>query len=166
MIFIFQIIICQSKKIFYRCGVDDKNQTIFPATNYRSIEKDKRHLNGEEFKYFKIYLDLVNIKNDIKKFHLEKYEDLFIKSLNKAVETLESLLKVKRIDTNYIITDDQIEDILINDWNRTIVGSNATKGMKELGIDLIIFGRFDDEMDENILASAGDVIWMLKLVNL
>ena len=155
IIFIFQIIICQSQKILYRCGVDDKNQTAFPATNYRPMEKEKRDLNGEEFKDFNIYLDLINIKNDIKKFHLENYEELFIKSLNKAVEVLESLLKVKKMNINYIITDEQIESILINDWNRTIVGNTAPKGLKELGIDLIIFGRFDDEMDEYVLASAG-----------
>ena len=71
------------------------------------------------------------------------------------MEVLESLLKVKKSNINYIITDEQIESILIYDWNRTIVGNMAEKGMKELGIDLIIFGRFDDEMDEYVLANAG-----------
>ena len=41
ILFIFQIIICQPQKIIYRCGVDDKNQPISPATNYRQIEKEK-----------------------------------------------------------------------------------------------------------------------------
>ena len=36
-----------------------------------------------EFKDFKIYLDLINIKNDIVKLNLQTYEDLFISSLKK-----------------------------------------------------------------------------------
>ena len=155
---LFQIIHCQEteeKKYFYRCGADDNDIKPIPLTNTVPVKEDKRRLNAGEFKDFKIYLDLINIKNDIKKFHLEEYEELFIESLNKAVETLESLLQIKSYDYGYIFTDQQIINISISDWNKTIIGTNAIGNSGDLGIDLFIFGRFDDQMDEHTLASAG-----------
>ena len=145
---------------FYRCGVDDYKTEPLPAKNIFKINKDKRNLNNEEndFKDFHIYLDLININNDIVKYHLEQYEELFIDSLNKVVKTLETLLKVKKLDYFYSFTDEQIRDIDIEDWNKTIVGSEAIDNgynVFESGIDLIIFGRFDDEMDVTTLANAG-----------
>ena len=145
---------------FYRCGVDDYKTEPLPAKNIFKINKDKRNLNNEEndFKDFHIYLDLININNDIVKYHLEQYEELFIDSLNKVVKTLETLLKVKKLDYFYSFTDEQIRDIDIEDWNKTVVGSEAIDNgynVFESGIDLIIFGRFDDEMDVTTLANAG-----------
>ena len=97
LIFIFQIINCSKKEIFYRCGVDDTPINPIPIKNVIPMENDDRKLNDDnEFKDFNIYLDLINIKRDIQIYHLEEYESLFIDSLNKAVETLESLLKVIR----------------------------------------------------------------------
>ena len=145
---------------FYRCGVDDYKTEPLPAKNIFKINKDKRNLNNEEndFKDFLIYLDLININNDIVKYHLEQYEELFIDSLNKVVKTLETLLEVKKLDYFYSFTDEQIRDIDIEDWNKTVVGSEAIDNgynVFESGIDLIIFGRFDDEMDVTTLANAG-----------
>ena len=145
----------KEKKFFYRCGVDDQEIKTIPVSSTVSVNDDNRRLNTGEFKDFKIYLDLINIKNDIKKFHLEEYEDLFIDSMNKAVETLESLLQVKNLGKGFIFTDQQIIKIKISDWNKTIIGNKAIGNSKELGIDLFIFGRFDDQMDEYTLASAG-----------
>ena len=152
---IFQIINCLEKRYFYRCGVDDEEVKPIPATNYVTTEKDKRRLGDGEFKDFKIYLDLINVKNDIVKYHLEEYETLFINSLKKAVKTLESLLKVENSQRGFSFTDDQITAIKINDWNKTIIGTNAIGNSQELGIDLFIFGRLDDQMDQYTLASAG-----------
>ena len=164
VLFIFHMIKAQERKEFYRCGVDDELFKPKPASNFVPIESDKRRLDDGEFKDFNIYLDLINIKKDIKQFNLEEYEDLFIDSLNKAVETLESLLKVKIPKYGFSFTDKNIYDILINDWNKTMVGTNAIGNMAELGIDLIIFGRFDDKMDEYTLASAGPR-YMVKETN-
>ena len=152
---LFQILNSQDNQIFYRCGVDDDNFQPLPATNFVPIEEDKRKLNDDEFKDFHIYLDLINIKNDIKKFHLEEYEELFVDSLNKAVETLQSLLKVRKLKDGYSFSDEQIKNIYIDDWNKTMIGSNAIGNSKTLDIDLFIFGRFDDKMNPSTLASAG-----------
>ena len=152
---IIQIIHCQENREFYRCGVDDEEIIPLPATNIVPMEKDNRRLDDGDFGDFNIYLDLINIKNDIIKYHLEDYQDLFIDSLNKAVETLESLLKVKKFEKGFIFSDEQITNIGIKDWNKTLIGTNAKGNSKQLGIDLFIFGRFDDQMDEYTLASAG-----------
>ena len=152
---LFQILNSQDNQIFYRCGVDDDNFEPLPATNFVPIEEDKRKLNDDEFKDFHIYLDLINIKNDIKKFHLEKYEKLFVDSLNKAVETLQSLLKVRKHKYGYSFSDEQIKNIKITDWNKTMIGDKAIVNSKTLDIELFIFGRFDNQMDSLTLASAG-----------
>ena len=152
---IFQTINCEEKRYFYRCGVDDEDVKPIPATNFVQVKKDKRSLGQKEFKDFKIYLDLINIKNDIVKFHLEEYEDLFISALQKAVKTLEALLKVEDTGRGYTFKDEQITGIKIPDWNKTMIGTNATGNSQELGIDLFIFGRFDHQMDPYTLANAG-----------
>ena len=152
---IFQTINCEEKRYFYRCGVDDEDVKPIPATNFVQVKKDKRSLGQKEFKDFKIYLDLINIKNDIVKFNLEEYEDLFISALQKAVKTLEALLKVEDTGRGYTFKDEQITGIKIPDWNKTMIGTNAIGNSQQLGIDLFIFGRFDDKMDQYTLANAG-----------
>ena len=155
LINIFQVRKTNEEKYLYRCGVDEKNIIPIPATNFINIIKNKRQLKEEKFKDFNIYLDLINIKMDIKKFKLEKYENLFIDSLNKGVETLKSLLKVKRVNSEFMFTDKNITDIGIVDWNKTLLGDKAIDSLQKLGIDLIIFGKFDDQMDNFTLANAG-----------
>ena len=130
----------------------DKNHSLY-----------KRWLDSGEFKDFHIYLDLVNIKNDIQKFGLAKYESLYINSLTKTAKTLETLLKVRRVNVSYTFTDEDIQKMNISDWNKTMVGSNATGGMLNKGIDLIIFDRFDDQMPETTLASAGPRYSVLEI---
>ena len=152
---IFQAINCEEKRYFYRCGVDGINVKPIPAMNFVTVKKDKRSLGEKKFKDFKIYLDLINIKNDIVKFHLEEYESLFISALKKAVETLEALLKVEDTGRGFKFTDSDIERIEIPDWNKTMIGTNAIGNSQELGIDLFILGRFDNEMDPHTLATAG-----------
>ena len=153
--FIFQMHQTKENMTFFRCGVDDHYKAPLSANHIIKNEDDNRRLNDGEFKDFHIYLDLINIKNGIRQYHLEEYENLYINSLNKAVKTLESLLKVKKPKYSYIFTDDDIMEISIDDWNKTMIGSNAMGDMTSLGIDLIIFGKFDDEMGDSTLASAG-----------
>ena len=112
---IFQV---QSKQL-YRCGVDDEKFEIKRATNYVKINKNhpayKRRMDSDDFKDFHIYLDLVNIKNDIKKYKLEQYETFYIESLTKGVKTLENLLKVVPLTKSFRFTDEQIQAIEIED---------------------------------------------------
>ena len=152
---IFQLCNCKEKQFLYRCGTDDEDIKPLPATNFIPIKKDNRKLDNEEFKDFHIHLDLLNIKKDIITFGLEEYEDLFIDSMNKAVKTLQSLLRVKKSDVGFVFTDDQIANINIQEWNKSLIGTNAIGHTGELGIDLFIFGRVDDQMELSTLATAG-----------
>ena len=154
LFYIFHIIYCQKYQTFYRCGVDDNKITPLPAKNSVPINGSKRKLNEEQFKDFNIYLDLINIKRGIIKYNLQKYEELFISSLNKAVETLQKLLKVKRFDKGYMFDEEDILLMGIEDWNKTIFGKSAKGHNVKLGIDLFIFGRLDDQMNNSTLASA------------
>ena len=108
---IFQIILAKENQTLYRCGVDDKKIIPLPSKNFIPIKKEKRKLNNDNFKEFNIFLDLINIKKDIIKYKLEKYQDLFINSLNKGVETLKSLLKVKKLGERHFFTDEHIKNL-------------------------------------------------------
>ena len=94
-------------------------------------------MDSGEFQDFHIYLDLVNIKNDIKKYKLEQYETIYIESLTKGVKTLESLLKVVPLNKSFRFTDEQIQAIQIEEWNETMFGTDATGDMASFNIDLI-----------------------------
>ena len=156
LFYLLRVILSQkNNNIFFRCGYDDNKANPLPAENYVQVNKDKRKLNDDEFKDFHIYLDLINIKKDIEGYKLQKYEDMFISSLNRAVETIQKLLKVKKLDKRYYFTDEEIKKIEIYHWNKTVVGSGVNADNKTLGIDLIIFGRFDNKLAESTLASAG-----------
>ena len=159
LLFFLEIIQVHSKNIRYRCGVDDEKIPVLPAEHYNEIDQNhpayKRRLYSGEFKDFHIYLDLVNIKKDIEKFNLQDKEQLYINALTNAVKTLEALLKVKPLSRGFTFTDQQITNIQIPDWNKTVVGSSATLDLASQDIDLIIFGRFDDQMPESTLATAG-----------
>ena len=158
LLLFFVIINIQCKKSLYRCGVDDEKVEVLPATNYVEIDKNhpayKRRMDSGDFKEFHIYLDLVNIKNDIKKYKLEQYETFYIESLTKGVKTLESLLKVVPLTKSFRFTDEQIQAIQIEDWNKTMFGTDASGDMASFDIDLIIFGRLDVQLSEEVLASA------------
>ena len=87
-------------------------------------------------------------------------KQIFVQGMQKAVETLKSLLRVKPLETNYFFTDEQMKNYGINYWNKTNIGNESTslgKGIWEVGIDLFIFVRFGDkqELGEYTLASTG-----------
>ena len=159
LLLFLDLVLIHSHEVIYKCGVYDEKVPVIPAKNFVKIDKNhpayKRRLSDGEFKDFHIYLDLVNIKNDINKFNLKQNEQIYIESLKKAVKILETLLKVKTPSMGFKFTDEKIKQIKIDDWDKTIVGTNAPKDTAELDIDLIIFGRFDDTMPESTLASAG-----------
>ena len=120
--------------------------------------KSKRSLDSNGFKDFNIFLDLKNFEDEVKKYNLKNKRDLFVKGMQKAIKTLQSLLKVK-LTRNYIFTDANLRKVLIFNWDRTKIGSEIAKekGMIDLGIDLYIFVRFgnNSELGNNALASGG-----------
>ena len=150
-------------KIKFRCNADKIESDPITATKILPSPKNlknKRTLDGEgnQFKDFNIYLDLVNFYNEAQLNGIDNVIiEMFVEGMTKAVNTLESLLQVKPIPSNYHFTDEEIQSYGINDWNKTIIGNTSNKGMQELDIDLFIFVRFGDsnELGETTLASAG-----------
>ena len=157
----FKVLTCRENPFFYRCGYDEEKKVPLPIAPNIQSKKDSRRLDDEdeEFGNFTIYVDSLNIISESEQKNLEKYKDLFINSLNNAARTLEKLLKVKKTEKGYKCNDDKITDFYIKNWNKTMIGTNAISDSKSLGIDLFIFGRFDKELDDSIIASASIIDW-------
>ena len=145
---------------FYRCGFDDEKYDPIIIKDFKPINKTnllyKRRLDSDGFKDFNIYLDIANIENDIRINNLDKYHDLFINSMKKAVKTLTNLLKVKPLEDNFEISNSVLGQLNINHWNKSNFGDAAIyKGntLSTLNIDLVIFGKIES-LDDSKLASA------------
>ena len=144
----------------YQCGKDNFKPISASLNDIVPLNKDnmksKRGLDSDGFKDFNIFLDLNNFDDEIKKYKLTDKRDIFVKGMEKAIKTLQSLLKVKRT-RNYVFKDESLRDILIYNWDKNKIGSGVKKGMVDLGIDLYIFVRFGDnyELGNDVLASAG-----------
>ena len=143
----------------FRCNFDSiKNEPIFANHSSPKNFTYKRILDpvdSEGFKKFNIYLDLVNLEEEIKQYNLTKYRDLFVEGIKKAVNTLQSLLRVKpptgRIDlTNFVQKEN------ISYWNSSILGNIAKIDISTLDFDLIVFAKFKNSstMGEGTLAYA------------
>ena len=165
LIFLFLLInsTLEKDKIIYKCGKNDFK--IKPQPLKSSIFLDhnntvyKRRLDSNGFKDFNIYFDYTNIKEEIKKYNLTQYENLFISSINKVINTFTDLLKVKPLKYAYYMSNKSIIKMNITYWDTSKFGDEAAeKGITtdSLDIDLIIFGRFASRKDlgENTLASA------------
>jgi len=165
--FLIVLINSQREETFsqYKCGVDLHEHIPKPATEI-PVEEDNpllrrrlRDVDSDGFKKFNIYLDLFNIEKEIKQYNLEDLRDFFIDSMNKAIETLQALLKVKAYNYGFKFEDDNFLSNNITLWDKSKYGTEASeKGITTLtlDIDLIIFGRFADteELGNGTLASA------------
>ena len=165
--FLISLINSQREDTFsqYKCGVDLHEHIPKPA-NTIPVDKDsallRRRLadvDSDGFKKFNIYLDLFNIEKEIKQYHLEYLKDFFINSMNKAIETLQALLKVKAYNNGCQFEDEDFLSNNITFWDKSKYGTEASKKKITtftLDIDLIILGRFADteEMGNGTLASA------------
>ena len=169
--FILLLLLCFAKceqndpnfKYEFRCGADsDKTFSKFmdaTSVNDSNSHYRDRRLDSDGFKDFHIYLDTYNLEEEMIKYNMTHYRDFLIDSMTKAIKTLESLLKVKTQGC-YIFSDEDITNALINKWDKTIIGDNATNhsiSTCTLDIDLFIFARFgeDGELESSTLASAG-----------
>ena len=156
----------KNDSILYKCGFDKINFNPKPASLMTEIDKASPeylrrldNIDKDGFKDFNIYLDLYNFEDEIIEYRLYNHREMFINGMNKAIKTLESLLKVKSPKYNYLFYDEQIIDIEINNWDRNKIGNKTLKeshGLIYFNIDLYIFVRFGSksEMGENVLASA------------
>jgi len=165
--FLIAFINSQDEETFtqYRCGVD-LHEHIPKAVNSIPVEQDSpllrrrlRDIDSDGFKKFNIYLDLFNIEEEIKEYKLEDLRDFFIDSMNNAIETLQTLLKVKAYNFGFKFEDDDFLSNNITYWDKSKYGTEASKkGITTLtlDIDLIIIGRFADteELGNGTLASA------------
>ena len=156
--FLLSLIICEmlNEEIRYKCGLDmihvNPIEVNIPSTE-QNHQINGRLLDTDNFKEFNIHLDLINLEYELKQNNLEDQDkkNFFINGIQKAIDTLKILLKVKPVK-NFQFSDQQIEDISINKWDSTKIGNNSP-GMADVGIDLYIFVKFED-MEENTVASA------------
>ena len=166
LIFLFLTLIkvtFESPKTLYKCGKNHLKTKPQPAKNPIKVDRNnlsfRRKLSSDGFKDFHIYVDFTNIEKEIEIYKLNNYKNLFISSINKAVDTLQKLLKVKPLKFSYYMENDFHKEIGINYWDSSKFGDEAVKNgvtTQSLDIDLIIFGRFvkNDEIGDNTLASA------------
>ena len=163
LFFVFNIINCRLTRPVFKCEHDASEElSLIQNKDIKKQGAEKRRIEDgttqTQFKDFNIVIDFENIINDINKYGLQNQKDFYISSMNKAVETLKSLLKVKPLDTEpgYYISDDNLRRLNIEKWDETKFGDEAYKSgntFQSLGIDLAIFGTFKD-MDSSTLATA------------
>ena len=165
VIYIVNIINCHQRPPHFKCvhNIEDEKNTlpnIVIEKSNKEKEDYKRRMDNEVdsqgFKDFHIYIDLLNIKKEIKKYQLSDYEDLLISSMQKAVSTLQSLLKVKPLNKGYQISTDDLNALNISEFNNSMFGDEAISksiSLLDLGIDLVIFGTVQD-LDSSTLATA------------
>ena len=143
-------------KPIFKCGVNTIKSIPKIATNKSPLNKRILDNNSNTFKDFNIYLDLNNFDYEINLYNLTDKRELFVLGMQKAIKTIQTLLKVKPTQ-NYVFTDEQLRSEFIYKWNESLIGDNTgNKGMIDLGIDLFIFVRFGNktEMGDLSLASA------------
>ena len=160
VIFLFNLINCHQQPRLFKCvhSNEDENKPIhikgIELTDKQKEEQKRRMADSDDFKEFNIYLDLENIKYEIKKLHLEAHEEFYINSMQKAVSLLKSILRVKPLVKDYQFSDHNLRDELnLTEWNHELFGDSATGTLKGAGIDLVIFGQFAD-LGDSTLATA------------
>jgi hypothetical protein len=164
---IIEIILSQKQNKIYKCGVGHyKIKPPVPGNeipiNYTSpmYRRKLPNVDSDGFKQFNIYLDFENLKEEIKTYKLENHQNTIISCLEKASNTLMSLLKVKPFDKDYWLSDSQLMDKDINYWEKEKFGDEAHNkdiSLLSLEIDLVIFSRFEKfgVGDTTTLATAG-----------
>ena len=167
IIFLFNIISCHKLPNYFKCAhstVEENN----PLPN-RVVEtpvnqngERRRRINDDdttdsaEFQEFNIHLDLTNIKYEIELLGLKEHEEFFVSSMEKAVSVLKKLLKVKPLQEEYQLEDQDFVTLNITKWNTSLFGTQARinkKSFRTENIDLAIFGKFED-LGESTLATA------------
>ena len=164
LIFLAITINCNFEQPLYKCQHKDERNplpNVVSKLSTKQKEEQRRRIEVETdsdgFRDLNIYLDLENIKKDIDENGLEDYKEELLSSIEKAVQTLESLLKVKPLQKPYALSNKNFEELGIQAWNTEIFGDEANEkegnNFQALGIDLAIFGRILD-LGDSTLATA------------
>ena len=160
-----ELILTEEQNEIFKCGVG--HYKIDPPAfgneipiNYSSplYRRRLQNLDSDGFKKFNIYLDFENLKKEMKTYNLQKYQDTIIFCMEKAANTLMSLLRVKPFPNDYWISDSQLTRYNITYWEKEKFGNEAHSKnitLHSLGIDLVIFSRF---VKIEALASARAII--------
>ena len=86
-------------KTKFKCKLDKTKSLPIPASNilpYPKNLKNRRNLDSDGFKDFNIYLDLENFNHEADNYGInDNKKQILIKGMQKAVNILKSLLKVK-----------------------------------------------------------------------
>ena len=167
LILFYEVIFCEkipdNPYPKYRCGSNKIKPIPRSPIKKAQIQNDngkiKRSLDSGGFKDFNIFLDLFNFDDEIKKYKLTDKREFFVEGMQKAIKTIQSLLKVKTQESFSFYDEDLLKYSIYN-WDKTKIGTEMTEkriGLADLGIDLYVCVRFADyeELGENILASAG-----------
>ena len=151
---------CQEKESLGRCGADDiKLKHIFAKRRpLNKSQLSKRKLDSDGFQDFHIYFDPANLKHD---FELNpdfaKYEDLIFNGINKAIATLQKLLKVKPPKYSYSFSVSDFYDIGINNLSESnvVYDEDYEEDVYQMNeYNLILFGTLQN-LGSVTLASAG-----------
>ena len=125
------------------CEMEINKNQLPPLTVDESM--NNRRLNNDEFKAFKIYIDLTYMKYQASfDPNLSKNLPLVIKSMNKAKSTLESLLMVKPFVKKWVLKGEILENLGVPKYNTEFFKKQgeASKNFVQLGYDLYIFPKF------------------------
>ena len=167
---------CELNQPLFKCHHDnnlDRNPLPNVVAKLSSKQKEERRRRIDEetdsdgFRALNIYLDLENIKYGITQNGLEAHQEVIISSMEKAVNTLETLLKVKPLQMPYALTNENFGQMGIEKWNTEYFGDEANnngKNLQSLGIDLVIFGKFANLADTT-LATANSLAYQETDVN-
>ena len=162
----------QKEEHLYKCNSDNLeilsrlNDNIFPPkinTNLNNIKESNK--NNDIYKDIDVYFDLYTFEDEIIENNCTHKRDIFLTGLNKAMDTLKSLLKVRKTIKDYYVSDDFITNFTkINKWDKEKIGDEAKSKnitLESLGIDFYIFVKLssNQELGFNVLAAAAPVIF-------
>ena len=162
LLLLFEIIFCtQSDRKFYRCGYGNKKFDPKPlndlvVSNKKNSSYSRILEEDDGFKDLNIYFDFENLKSHAKDFGIsDSYLTMIINAINKATKTLGSLLRVVP-PVNTPCSPATIQSYGIDSWNQTfpIFMNPARKGMRDIGVDMVIFGKFDNSLEDDVFASS------------
>ena len=152
---------CVCIEYLHKCGVyedDIKPKAVKGKPfNNSSITKRKLVTDSNGFKDLNIYFDPTNIKKEVITYNLTDYLDMFLNSIQKAIDTLQKLVKIKPLKYIHEMNALEMVPTEVGEWDKEMFG-NGTKDItfNDLDYDLVIFGRFyDPGPGSTTLASAG-----------